>query len=246
VQKDGARLADLEFIKSSWDSEADYWSIYSKDYLVDFYKNVHDKDIDYFYLLFQNEQTKNGRALEYGCGWGRNIKNFSNKFKYIDGCDISKNQIQKAKGYLYNVENYSLFLTDGKTIEKSENYYDFAYSTLVLSYITSNYVRDCIFKEIYRVLKPAGKFALQMGVDPIISPELSEISSIYTYNQENLSDIFNRLDIEKEDNIKNTLSSIGFKNYSSRITDIKNDSHEGLSFKTQVGYDKFLWITIEK
>jgi hypothetical protein len=196
-------LDSLEFIKNGWDAEANSWNINSKDYLIDFYKNFHDTDFDYFNLLFEGSNTKNSHVLEYGCGWGRNIKNFSNNFKYIDGCDISENQIKKAKSYLVDVKNYSLFVTDGK-------------------------------------------FSFQLGLHPILSPELSRVSNIYMYNYENLSSIFNRLDIGKEENLKNTLEQIGFKNYKSKITNIKDDFYEGFSFKTQMGYDKFLWVTVEK
>jgi ubiquinone/menaquinone biosynthesis C-methylase UbiE len=239
-------LDSLEFIKNGWDAEANSWNINSKDYLIDFYKNFHDTDFDYFNLLFEGSNTKNSHVLEYGCGWGRNIKNFSSNFKYIDGCDISENQIKKAKSYLVDVKNYSLFVTDGQTINRSDNFYDFVYSTLVLSYITSNIVRTSIFKEVYRVLKNGGKFSFQLGLHPILSPELSRVSNIYMYNYENLSSIFNRLDIGKEENLKNTLEQIGFKNYKSKITNIKDDFYEGFSFKTQIGYDKFLWVTVEK
>jgi ubiquinone/menaquinone biosynthesis C-methylase UbiE len=246
LQKSGILLASLDFIRKSWDKESDSWSINSKEYLTDFYKNLHDKDLDYFNLLFENKNTKNSYALEYACGWGRNIKNFSSKFKHIDGCDISEGQIKKAKSYLSEISNYSLFLTDGKSVNKPDSFYGFAYSTLSISYITSKSVRDSIFKDIYRVLDNGGTFSFQIGIHPILSPELSRVSNIYMYNDENLSSIFNRLDIGKEENIKKTLESIGFKNYRSKITGIKDDFYEGLSFKTQIGYDKFLWISVEK
>ncbi len=72
-----------------YDEQAILWNLSNKDPVLGTYE-LYDKWTDCDIYLFQNIQTKDQVASEYGCDPGKNLIKFSDIFLRIDGVDISK------------------------------------------------------------------------------------------------------------------------------------------------------------
>lgn len=116
--------------------------------------------------LLKNFNGKKIRALDFGCGIGRMVKRFKQLFFYVDGIDISKNNIKIAQKYCNNDKNKNtslFYVSDGiKFNQIQDQIYNFVYSTIAMQHIALYSVRLSIFQEIYRVLLPGGHFSIQM------------------------------------------------------------------------------------
>ena len=129
--------------------------------------NQHNNWWDYnllFYRLPFNFKEK--IVLDFGCGPGRNLVKYQNKFARIDGVDISKNNIKNAKTYLKKegVTNSKLYVCNGVDLQDiPDESYDIVMSTVALQHICVWDIRFNYFKEFYRILKPKGVIAIQMG-----------------------------------------------------------------------------------
>lgn len=135
----------------------------------------HNSNPDYYGLLLKEisdnpENWKNKVALDFGCGCGRNVKNLVElaPFNHADGCDISKENIEKTRQFLHNsnIEKniYNLYTTTGISLDPIEsNKYDFVMSTIVLQHICVHSIRLNLLKDIYRVMKDNGLFSFQMA-----------------------------------------------------------------------------------
>ena len=107
-------------------------------------------------------------ALDFGCGPGRNISKWQNRFNRIDGADISKENLKNAEVFLKNqIEESKMprfFETSGMDCgEINDDTYDFIFSTICLQHICSHHIRYSILMDMYRILKPGGRISLQMG-----------------------------------------------------------------------------------
>lgn len=217
----------LNMQKTYYDESGKEWSI-KNDQVVGSY----DKHNSWPYwekLLFRNINTKKMLSLEYGCGPGRNLIKFKNIFERIDGIDISKEVLNKAKlnlqsNFCYN-ENTKLIHGGGDNIPIPDNQYDFVFSTICLQHIACYDIRLNIFKEIYRVLKKDGYFSFQMG----FGKRDIETSCDYYENAIHAEKTNGRFDVRiaKESYLKDDLTKIiNFKNYTSNIVAPNSDIHE--------------------
>jgi SAM-dependent methyltransferase len=215
-----------------YEQEAAKWSISNKDPVVGGYE-IHNAFSDYDEFLFKDFDTKNLIALEYGCGPGRNIVRFSSRFKRIDGVDISGVNIEKAKDNLnhHNIPISQLYVNDGKSIPCYDESYDVVFSTICLQHICVHSIRFFIMQEIYRILKPSGKFCFQMGFG-------GRPNSVNYYDNNTGATKTNSecdVSIENEDYLISDLKKIGFKNYKSDIRIPCIDLHKN-----------WIWVQVEK
>jgi ubiquinone/menaquinone biosynthesis C-methylase UbiE len=154
--------------QNQYDQEANNWTIDHRDPVVGAF-DAHNTWDDYDNFLFKNVETTNKIALDFGCGPGRNIVKFTDKFQRIDGVDISETNLKNAaiwcKHNSITVPN--LFKTNGVDLQNiTSNCYDIVLSTIVLQHICVHEIRFNFLKEFYRVLKPGGTICLQMGFGP--------------------------------------------------------------------------------
>ncbi len=154
----------LEMQRSNYCRWAERWSLENPNPVVGNY-DMHNAWTDYDNYLFKGFDTNDLIALEYGCGPGRNLIQFKDRFQRIDGVDIAETNLEKAKINLQDndIDNYQLFLCDGKSIPVKDEVYDVVFSVICLQHIACYDIRFKIFEDIYRVLKSGGYFCFQMG-----------------------------------------------------------------------------------
>jgi SAM-dependent methyltransferase len=128
---------------------------------------AHNKDLDYHkYMLgivsTRPEYWKGKKALDFGCGCGRNVKNLleAAEWERVDGCDISKKNADYTKKYVsqfFAPERCKTWETDGYTLSTdAENEYDFVMSHIVFQHIANWHMRYSILADMYKALKPGG------------------------------------------------------------------------------------------
>jgi ubiquinone/menaquinone biosynthesis C-methylase UbiE len=149
---------------NQYDDLANSWSIENRDPVVGSF-DAHNEWADYENLFTQIDNPTEKIGLDFACGPGRNIVKYSNRFKKLDGVDISPINIQNAKEYTSsNGIDCELYVSNGVGIECVESdKYDFVMSTIALQHICVYDIRYSIMKDIYRVLKNGGVFTAQMG-----------------------------------------------------------------------------------
>lgn len=158
----------LKMQREQYNTKGSTWSLNKKDHFPVGMYEEHNNWEDYDTCLFQSLtplDTVSLTALEYGCGPGRNIVKFNNRFSTINGVDISSVLIEKAKLHVkeYGI-NSTLLSCDGKSIPFSSNSHDVVFSVICLQHIAVFEIRDSIIKEVHRVLKDGGYFCFQMGM----------------------------------------------------------------------------------
>lgn len=154
----------LQMQEKYYNIQASNWSLTFRDPVVGSYA-AHNAWSDYDNFLFKDFETTNLIALEYGAGPARNLIRFDNRFKRIDGVDISPINIEKANINLNNakITGNNLFVCDGKSIPCSAEQYDVVFSVICFQHICCHSIRYKILEECFRVLKHGGKLCFQMG-----------------------------------------------------------------------------------
>lgn len=227
----------IEMQKRQYEREASMWSIDNRDPVVGSY-DKHNMWTDYDQYLFKDFDTSNLIALEYGCGPGRNIVKFNDRFSRIDGVDIAEMNINKARENLSHnfINDSNLYVCDGQSIPVDDNTYDVVFSVICLQHICCYDIRFNIMKDIKRVLKPGGYFSFQMGYG---SKWDSGATSKYYENIFDATATNSGYDvsIENEDVVKtDLLDNLGFTNYKADLRPTgPGDTHRN-----------WIWIQVQK
>ncbi len=175
----------------------------------------HWKDYKYLFSRLENVNFKKLKVLDFGCGPGRNIVKFKNTFKQIDGVDISKNNLLNAQNY-FNKSNLpfnpTLYQCNGVDLSDiPDNNYDVVMSTVTLQHICVHEIRYNYLKEFYRVLKPGGCIAIQMGCG---TPSPSTVPYHDNYYDAPSTNRSNDCEVKHPDELKNDLNKIGYDGFS--------------------------------
>jgi ubiquinone/menaquinone biosynthesis C-methylase UbiE len=227
----------LAMQNSYYDEYASQWSLDFRDPVVGSY-DAHNNWSDYDEFLFKDFDTNGLVALEYGCGPGRNLVKFSNRFARIDGVDISDVNINKAKINLEHngISGSNLYVTSGDNLSMIEdNTYDVVFAVICFQHICSHEIRFNILKDIHRVLKPGGKLCFQMGYGgkegiPTAGYFDDVFDAASTNGHADVS-ITDESDIQKD-----LTEKIGYINYKSDIRETgPGDNHRN-----------WIWIQVEK
>jgi ubiquinone/menaquinone biosynthesis C-methylase UbiE len=200
---------------NQYNSLAGSWSENDKDWVVGSF-DAHNNWADYENLFkdFHNKSEMIG--LDFACGPGRNLVKYKDTFKQLDGVDISPVNIEKAKGYTANNGvNCNLYVNNGIDLSIIESdTYDFVMSVIAMQHICVYDIRYSIIKDMYRVLKPNGSIAIQMGFG---SPSPMTVGYYENYYDATGSNRVCDVCIESTEQIENDLLKIGFKNFKHTI-----------------------------
>ena len=131
-----------------------------------FYKAIYNSNEDFFDFLKLN--SINSQILDYGCGIGsslRKVVEFSPK--KITGIDISEVSIKKAKEVSKENSKIELLVDNCEKTRFQNNSFDVVYGTGILHHLN---LEICL-SEIFRVLRPGGKFLFiePLGTNPLIN-----------------------------------------------------------------------------
>lgn len=182
----------------------------------------HDFNPDYYGLLLSDIverplQWRGKRALDFGCGSGRNIDNLLclAEWEAVYGCDISSANIKQAEAFLLDAGRgrFELWVTSGIDLLplKSDDF-DFVMSTIVLQHIPVWKIRHSILTDIYRVLRAGGLFSFQMAVHHAgVATYYENVWDAHGTNGAYDVSVDNVLDLINE------LRGIGFGNIQTRI-----------------------------
>lgn len=205
----------LNMQRNLYNRAASKWSLSQRDPVVGSY-NAHNAWSDYDEFLFKDFKTTELIALEYGCGPGRNLIRFNNRFKRIDGVDIGKINIEKADINLAdaNISGADLFVCDGKSIPSDDKQYDVVFSVICFQHICCHSIRYKILEECFRVLKSGGKLCFQMGYGGKPNHPNIRVSS-YFEDATNARGTNGMYDVSVTDiaDIESDLSKIGFEDF---------------------------------
>lgn len=216
-------MTEIKHIEAFWNGLAsgDY-----KSGLVGWY-DEHMKDENEEKFLFGGlDLPENALALEVGCGPMRNAIKFKDKFKRVDGADVSSVILQKAVDDLTaaGVTIPNLYHMDGRSLTGiPDNTYDVVFMIISHQHIGSRDWRLSLYKDINRVLKPGGYFTFQSGYGPG-HPISVDYFHNYTEEDEANGRHFD-VRIEDENHLKKDLTNQGFSDIVFQFTPPCHDQH---------------------
>jgi ubiquinone/menaquinone biosynthesis C-methylase UbiE len=196
---------------NQYNSLASGWSEENRDPVVGSF-DAHNQWADYENLFTNIDNQSEKIGLDFACGPGRNIVKYSNRFKRLDGVDISPVNIENAKKYISsNSIESNLYVSNGVGIDCIESdTYDFVMSTIALQHICVYDIRYSIMKDIYRILKDGGVFTAQMGFG---SPSPATVGYYENYYDADGTNRTCDVCIETTDQLEKDLFEIGFKDF---------------------------------
>jgi SAM-dependent methyltransferase len=117
-------------------------------------------------LELAGDGLAHGRALEIGCGMGRNVIGLARHFQRVDGIDVAATMLERAEG-IGVPGNVHLALTPGDgTLDFGDGELDLVFSHLVLQHVPEEAVVARYLAETARVLRPSGRALLQFDTRP--------------------------------------------------------------------------------
>ncbi|OHA66542.1 MAG: hypothetical protein A3C04_03625 [Candidatus Wildermuthbacteria bacterium RIFCSPHIGHO2_02_FULL_45_25] len=170
-------------------------------------------DYNEFLMKYVDENYKGKIALDFGCGPGRNIIQYSKRFKRLDGVDISEENIKHARENLsaHGIAHANLYVNNGVDLrEMLDKSYDFVMSTITLQHICVYEIRFNLLKEFYRIVKKGGRISLQMGYGKDAPDSVSyEANNYEAFTTNRGCDVR----IERIEQLKKDIEKIGFQNF---------------------------------
>jgi SAM-dependent methyltransferase len=202
----------------------------------------HNDNPDYWHILLGDINTNfdGKRALDFGCGKGRNISNLLSlaKFENVDGSDLSSENIKYCRNN-FSSNTHTFFLTNGSdTGETKSDYYDFVMSTITLQHIPIYQIRRTILVDILRVLKPGGLFSFQMGFGSDLEDILGRPRSKYFEDAIGAKSTNGNHDVRilDSDELVSDLVQIGFSNVETQIKSSFSD----------IGHPSWIYVKCSK
>lgn len=121
-----------------------------------------------FYRDKVSEDVKDKRVLEYGCGPGSQAFSLVEKGAVVDAIDISDVAIEQARAKAEKLGvKINFTVMDAENLDFDDDTFDLVCGSGILHHLDL----DNCYRELSRVLKPAGKgiFFEPMGYNPLIN-----------------------------------------------------------------------------
>jgi len=218
-----------------YESDASKWSVDNRDPVVGGF-DLHNNWQDYDEYLFRDiENTEDKICLDFGCGPGRNLVKYGNRFKEIHGVDISQKNLDNAKIWIehnnQNIANHKLFLTNGIDLsEIKSKSYDVVMSTICFQHICVHSIRYDFLKEFHRVLKSNGILTMQMGFGPQV-PTKASVGYYENYFDAGGTNGLMDTRVDEVSFIEKDLIELGFENFNYYIRPVgPGDGHPNWIF----------------
>ena len=207
--------------KEWYENDANAWNIENRDPVVgSFDEHNNWKDYENLFEKIPLEKWKEMDVLDFATGPGRNIVKYNERFKRVDGVDISEQNLQNAKKWItennINIEQVKLYLCNGYNLENIQNEsYDLVMSTIAFQHICVYEIRKNYLKEFYRILRKGGYISIQMGYG---SPSPRTVSYYENYYEATSTNRGCDVAISSPNELKKDLEEIGFTNFSCIIS----------------------------
>ena len=182
----------VEKMKGDWNRRANhdakFWvdtTHYQND---EIFNRAGERGVTQFLELLGPHINSSWHVLDVGCGIGRMIRPMASHFECISGVDVSGEMVSKARHWLRNIENATVFENNGidlKLFESSQ--FELVYSSIAFQHMPRE-VFDNYLSEINRVLKPNGFLEFQMYVGVYRDPPFEDTLTIRVYEQDELLD----------------------------------------------------------
>jgi ubiquinone/menaquinone biosynthesis C-methylase UbiE len=206
-----------------YEHEASCWSLVNRDPVVGSF-DLHNTWSDYDKYLFRDiEETHSKNCLDFGCGPGRNLVKYFNRFNQIDGVDIAKTNLEKASLWInesgFDSSHVNLYLTGGYDLSNiPDASYDVIMSTICMQHICVYDIRFNFFSEFFRILRPKGYITIQMGFGP---ETYTKRSVPYYADFFDASGTNGQCDtrVEHPSQLKDDLECLGFRNFKYYLAD---------------------------
>jgi len=196
----------------------------------------HNENPNYWDIMLgdlkDRERWRGKRALDFGCGCGRNVLNMHllAEWDFVDGADISgpncreseelvKREAPGCESHFYETNGYQL---DGVPSDT----YDFVMSTIVLQHICVHDIRFSLMQEIFRAMRSGGIFSFQMGYggkDGSGFPWAQYDENVYSARSTNAG---YDVSITDPTPLVQDLQKIGFVDVEFKLTAPHDDSHK--------------------
>lgn len=195
----------------------------------------HNNNQNYWSILVADTlapEFKNKVGLDFGCGCGRNVINLVNRFKRMEGVDISpeliKTSIINLANMGYDSNRVRFYTCNGINLDIFEdNTYDFIMSTIVLQHICVYEIRYNYLSDFFKILKSGGLLSFQMGFGDGHFNTKDYYENFYDAESTNSG-----CDVKVSDpsQIVGDLEKIGFTNVTYEITPSFDDFHKNWIF----------------
>ena len=202
--------------QSQYDCDAGLWTTEHRDPVVGTF-DLHNAWTDYEYLFssIPKETWPELDVLDFATGPGRNLVLYHNRFRSIDGVDISDVNLSNAEKWIahnsLDTSKFRLYSCNGVDLsEIPDARYDVVMSTIAMQHICVYDIRYQYLKEFFRVLRPGGWVTLQMGFG---SPHPATVP--YHTNHYDAERTNRGCDVEvaSPSQLEDDLLSIGFKEF---------------------------------
>jgi len=149
-------LSMLDGLLEKWDSE--WWDEFWKDKEkpVPFFTDLPDENLVKYMSICSD---LNGKAMDIGCGNGRNARYLASNGFTVEGIDFSKECLDWAKEHKDHRSDIEYLNTSFFDIKKEHGTYDFIYDSGCLHHIKPHR-RAQYLKKIFNLLKPGAYFGL--------------------------------------------------------------------------------------
>ncbi len=112
-------------------------------------------------LSWAGDALSRERALELGCGLGRDTVHLARHFEHVDAVDVSPTMVSHAQA-LDPPDNVTFTALSGRDLQPlADDTFTYAFSHLVFQHISETEVIASYLAEISRVLKPRGVAQVQ-------------------------------------------------------------------------------------